>query len=467
MSKFRILKTSIALGLVGSLFVACGGTSPEGGVEAETAPIVAATSTVELISSADARTQLASGDVNFGGGTIMWMNVPGAHQSFVRFDLGALPAGAIVESAELKLYFNGHYAGTNSAELGRVEGDWDEGAITWNTQPSVLWGGPTAPVGDAAGDITFDVTDLVAKWHDGEAPNYGFALRSTQNGGKQFWSRESSSEFPPRLVITYSYPTPPGPRPDLGDAPDTSNGLGIPNTAYPLVGVLGQFPTVFNVPANQAAGPRHDNATIQAILGQYMSGETEAHVGPDQDGVNNILRNPANGMVGDFDDNDRGDDGWRNRGIRFYNCQTQTLQIRVSKPVGATRPFMYLNVHFDGFRDGDWDDNGPCIPPGGGPPQPASEWIVRNRVINMAMVPPGGSFDFAVNTVRVLNTTEGLPHWMRFTLSDTPAVVPPIGGMPDGRGPHPMNSPIGFAFGETEDVFQLPPPPPPPPALEP
>lgn len=464
MSKFRILQSSVALALLASSFAACGGTSPQGEIEAETAPIVTTATTVELVAVEDARTQLRSGDVNFGGDIKLWTNVTDAHYSFVKFDLAALPAGAVIESAELRLYFNTHYAGANTTELGRVEEPWEESTITWNTQPAITWEGPTAPVGDEAGDITFDVTGLVAKWHGGERPNYGFALHSLQNGGKQYWSRESPTEFPPRLVITYSFPEPPGPRPDLGDAPDSTNPFAVPNTAYPFTGVLGQFPTVFPVPANVPAGPRHANATVQAFLGQFMSGEPQAHVGPDQDGVNNILHDPVNGMVGDFSDNDRGDDGWRNRGIRFEDCETRTLQVRVSKPLGATRPLMFLNVWFDGVRDGDWNDTALCTPPGGGAAQPSYEWIVQNSVINMNAVPAGGFTDFPVNTVRVLNATLGLPHWMRFTLSDTPAVTPPV-GPPDGRGPHPMNRPEGFEFGETEDVFQLPPPPPPPPSL--
>jgi hypothetical protein len=299
MSKFRVFQSSIALGLLGSLFVACGGT-PQDEVHADTeAIVVPVPTTVELIAVEDSRTQLASGDVNFGGDIKMWTNVPGSHRSYLRFDLSALPLGAVVQSAELKLYFNGHYAGANETELGRVEGSWEEGAITWNNQPAVTWGGLTAPVGDAAGDIEYDVTDLVGEWQNGARPNYGFALRSTQNGGKQYWSRESPTEFPPRLVITYGFPTPPGPRPDLGDAPDSTNPFGINNTAYPLRGVFGQFPTAFAVAANQAAGPRHANVTIQGILGQYMSGEDRAAIGPDQDGINNILRNGA-GMLGDY-----------------------------------------------------------------------------------------------------------------------------------------------------------------------
>ena len=464
MSKLRVLKSSIALGLLGAVFVACGGTSPQDDVEGESSNIVlpAATTTVELVSIADARTQLGSPTVNFGGDIKTWTNVPAAHQSFFRFDLAMIPAGAIIESAEFKIHFNGNYAGSNNTELGRVEGAWAEDTITWNTQPAVTWNGYSVPVGDTEQELEYDVTDLVAAWQSGARPNHGFAIRSTQNGGKQYWSKEYPGVFPPRLEITYRMPEPPGPRPDLGDAPDTSNGVGVANTAYPLVGVLGQFPTVFAVPANQAAGPRHANDTVQAILGQCITAELEAHVGPDQDPTNNILRNPA-GMLGDFSDNDRCDNGWINRGIRFNNCSTQTLQVRVSKPLGATQPLMYLNVSFDGNRSGNWGDVGPCVPPTGGGAVPSYEWIVQNQPINMAMVPAGGSFDFAVNTVRILNVTEGAPHWMRFTLSETP--VPAAGGQYDGRGPHPFNHPTGWDYGETEDVFQIPPPPMPPPSL--
>jgi hypothetical protein len=242
---------------------------------------------------------------------------------------------------------------------------------------------------------------------------------------------------------------------NLGDAPDSDfNHHGINNTAYG--GVFGHFPTVWSgTPANQPAGPRHANETGEGILGNVLSRENEADIGPDQDGPNNILRNAA-GAVGDVADRDRGDDGWRNRNIRFFNCERQALTIRVSKAPTATLNTMYLNVWFDGNRDGDWADLGQCPPPSGGPAQAAYEWIVQDPIIDMTAIPAGGFLDFTVNTERVLNSTEGLPHWMCFTLSEIPAVTP-LGLLADGRGPHPNGPLPGFRFGETEDVFQKPP----------
>jgi hypothetical protein len=446
--------SSVSALVLGSL--ACGPVDSEQPLETQTHELTTArqTGTVDLLATQDARTQAPSEDGNFDG-PILWTNTQG-HQSFVAFDLTTLPVDAIIESAELRLYFNGHYAGVNTVDVGQVEGAWDETTLTWNNQPTIAWTGPSAEVGDAAADISWDVTEMARNWHAGRAENYGFGLRSLTPGGKQFWSREAVQQLPPRLVIKYSLPvTPKGPFPDSGDAPDSTNHHGVLNSAYP--GVPGNFPTVYQVPAGQAAGPRHDNITLQAFLGNFISREQEADAGPDADGPNNILRNAA-GLIGNVADQDRGDDGWRNRNFRFYNCLKQTLKVRVSRPLGATKKQMYLNTWFDGLRDGDFGDAAPCTPPSGGPVQASSEWIVRNHPVDLTQIAPGSFADLDVPTERVLNLTEGLPHWMRFTLSEAPAVTPPV-GLPDGRGPHPLSAAKSFALGETEDVLQIPPPP--------
>src|SRR5690606_494588 len=213
------------------------------------------------------------------------------------------------------------------------------------------------------------------------------------------------------------------------------------NTAYAAGAIPGQFPTVWNVPAGQPAGPRHANQTGEGILGQFLSREHEADNGPDQDGPNNILRNAATGAVGDVADNDRGDDGWRNRSIKFFNCREQTLTVRISNAPAATRNRMDLNVWFDGNRDGDWADVAPCQPPNGGPAEASYEWIVQDYIVDMTAIPAGGFLDFAIDTERVLNSTPGMRHWMRFTLSETRTMQPADGSYPDGRGPHPTGTP--------------------------
>jgi hypothetical protein len=453
----------ISVGLLGAL--ACGPVDPSvdstEGTATETTEVAPARLTGVTTLEAIQDTRVQDSELVFGNQIYLWTNAIG-HVSFVQFDMNELPVDARIESAELRLYFNGNYSGPNDVQVGRVDGAWDEATLTWNSPPpAVEWNGPFVEVGDDEADIAWDVTGIVRSWQDGSEENFGFGVRSPETGGKQYWSKEVTGDqhLPPRLVITYSVPVPPpGPLPDAGDAPDSTNHYaGFANTAYPGVGVLGNFPTVYQVPAGQAAGPRHDNQTLQALLGNFITREQEADTGPDDDGRNNILRN-AMGMIVDVANQDRGDDGWRNRNIRFYNCYRQTLMVRVSRPAGATQNPMFLNTWFDGDRSGTWTGGGVCVPPTGGAAQPSTEWIVRNVPVNMALIPPGGSVELDIPTERVANSTEAEPHWMRFMLSEAPAVAPPGGGLPDGRGPHPLSAQKSYAFGETEDYFQTPPP---------
>ncbi len=236
--------------------------------------------------------------------------------------------------------------------------------------------------------------------------------------------------------------------PDLGDAPDSSNHHAMTNKAYPTVD--GHFPTVWDDPTGDPSGPRHSNATREAILGNFMSREAEADQGPDGDGVNNIL----DGGV-DVANLDRYDDGWRNRNVPIADCRSTTLRVRVSKSATATLEKMALNVWFDGNRDGDWEDVKKCETEDG--TFEAYEWIVQNFVVDLTAIPAGGFVDIDVPTLPVLvgdgNDAPGAPGarppWMRFTLSEAPAPRNPATGLADGRGPQ---HPDQYQWGETEDV---------------
>jgi plastocyanin len=232
---------------------------------------------------------------------------------------------------------------------------------------------------------------------------------------------------------------------DLGDAPDSTNHVGIANSAYPGAGVNGSYPTVWQSAAGPS-GPMHQNGGRQALLGNALSREREADAGFDADGANNILNGGA-----DNANNDHFDDGWRNRGILLADCRRATLRVRVRKAAAATLEKMFLNVWFDGTRDGDWDDTGVCLHPETGHALRSFEWIVQDFGVDLTAIAPGGFVDIPVNTELVMNLEPQKPHWLRFTLSERPAVHPPSGGLADGRGPaHPDH----YEFGETEDYFQ-------------
>jgi hypothetical protein len=440
---------SLGLSLVLAGAIGCSGRVSDDATDTNSSAFELALNEVELIPTDDARIQGGAPDANYRSGQL-WINTEAAHYSLLKFDLTALPAGATIESARLVLRYTGNYTGERTVELGRVDSAWSEETVTWNSDLAITWGGPSAPVdGAVPSDVEWDVTGLVERWQEGTAANEGFAMRGQGNGpGKLFHSKETSSEFPPRLVIEYTAPVRVGPVEDCGDAPDSTNHHGVGNVAYP--GVPGQFPTVWNMAG--VSGPRHANPQLWGFLGTVITREVDADLLPDEDGPANILLDAAGVVSSANNDNDNGDESWLNQNRLFVDCQRETLRVRVaraSQQVGQ----MYLNVWFDGNHDGDWGDSLPCIPPSGGAPVQSFEWALQNQVINMGAIPAGGYVDLNFDTERVLNTTLGAEHWVRFTLSESPAVVPGGGGFPDGRGKPVALAPNGFQYGETEDYL--------------
>ncbi|MCB0188129.1 MAG: DUF11 domain-containing protein, partial [Caldilineaceae bacterium] len=234
------------------------------------------------------------------------------------------------------------------------------------------------------------------------------------------------------------------PTSDFGDAPDSqSNHHSMNNTAYAAGPVLGRFPSVWDgTPASELSGPRHA-AVLQYWLGKDETRELDADTMPDADGVTNILDNGAN----DVADNDKADDGWLNRNVALPDCREAVLKVRISRaliPPPVER--LYLNVWFDGNRDGDWADVGQCPQINGR----SYEWIVQNWWIDPTTIPPAGFVDVAVGTVLVHNAKPDADAWLRFTLSEQKAVAPSA-GLPDGRG---IAFPNAFRLGETEDYYR-------------
>jgi Carboxypeptidase regulatory-like domain/Domain of unknown function DUF11 len=239
-------------------------------------------------------------------------------------------------------------------------------------------------------------------------------------------------------------------RSDLGDAPDSSNHFGAAMTAYP--GVPAHFPTVFDPATGLPPGPLHRNPR-PFHLGQRVSLELEADIGPDQDPFHNIVP-PANNP-----DNDRYDDGIRPNTLSFQNCRPSTFQASVfihprfqaaALQQGLTQ--VYLNVWVDGRRDGDWDDMAHCPPVADQPGGPALEHIVIDQKIDIAALQPGVNI-LPVVTGRVLwpDDLKDRPAWLRVTLSDRPSnKTMQVGDIRYGDGRGYADS---FRTGETEDYL--------------
>ncbi len=217
---------------------------------------------------------------------------------------------------------------------------------------------------------------------------------------------------------------------DYGDAPD-----GV--MAYPLTGVMGNFPTCMNVPASNYI--QHSN--FGGILGTLVDFENEGNSGlcPSFTPYDNDEC---------FNDGDAGllfPDSYTIQGGVVVPCPGSTAaQLGFSCTMAAwgtnvdiqVNNFMpnqaigYMNVLFDWNMDGDWGDIVNC------PGAVAAEHVLHNFV-----VPPGYSGPLSgLSPPNFLIGPHGGYVWARFTLSEA---MLPLNW--DGHGV--------FEDGETEDYL--------------
>jgi hypothetical protein len=209
-------------------------------------------------------------------------------------------------------------------------------------------------------------------------------------------------------------------RPDLGDAPDTTNGLGGSMSAYP--GVVARFPTVATAVGGGPAGPLHRNDPPIYYLGDGLSAEEQADQGADSDGFNNLrpLSNSA--------DNDALDDGLA-LPHRMGHCVEHTLVYRVTSRKAAAA---FLNIWVDWDRDGAWNSAALACPGAA----PVAEWAAQNLPLKLAPE----RHELRV-TIRTWRPDPNASVWLRISLSEQQAPS-------DGSSP-----PNPYALGETEDYL--------------
>jgi hypothetical protein len=219
---------------------------------------------------------------------------------------------------------------------------------------------------------------------------------------------------------------------DLGDAPDSSSSIAAAKMlAYP--GVFASFPTVYQA-GSPPYGPMHLYPRDMYYLGKWVSLETEADIGIDDDGVTNI--DPLN----DIADRDGADDGLV-LPVNMPFCQSTTLDYIVTMTSSsAQRP--YVNVWCDWNRDGDWDDKVVC-PDGTEVP----EWAVQNHLISLTAP---GTYTFTTPSFRSWHPARDRidPMWLRISIADRPWA--PTSGVPSTGGCGPAT---GYKYGETEDYY--------------
>jgi hypothetical protein len=147
---------------------------------------------------------------NYGADKELWVGLISQsgksyeRRTLLRFDISALPANVIIDSAALELTQTAAY---DEASLKiwpyLILSDWSEYAVTWNDRPSSTSAGDPATTVDVdLGIKTWSVTKIVQAWRAG-AKNNGILLigDGATVGTRVFGSRESESARPPHDLL--------------------------------------------------------------------------------------------------------------------------------------------------------------------------------------------------------------------------------------------------------------------------
>ncbi|MBM3933541.1 MAG: DNRLRE domain-containing protein [SAR202 cluster bacterium] len=175
--------------------------------------------------------------VNYHGDYLTVFSYAGYYsRALVQFDLSHIPASATIDSADLSLYaFDWFVNDDVTLNVHAVTNPWTEAGATWQTRDgSTNWtstGGDFYATSSASffsdypswqGWYDFDITGLAADWVSGVRPNYGAMIKVSNespstNLGRMFQSSDTTSDYQPKLEITYS----------VDSDNNTSNGLGL------------------------------------------------------------------------------------------------------------------------------------------------------------------------------------------------------------------------------------------------
>jgi N-acetylneuraminic acid mutarotase len=162
--------------------------------------------------------------VNYGAG--ISLVVGSGTTSYVRFNLGGIPAGSSISKATLRLYVE-VVARSGSFDVYQVNSSWNENTLTYNSGLPVLGasvtGNQAIALTGASGSqfLLIDVTALAQGWLNGSIANNGVALALTSSSGSfAFDSKESllTGNGPELEFVTSGGTGPQGPQGQQGPA---------------------------------------------------------------------------------------------------------------------------------------------------------------------------------------------------------------------------------------------------------
>ncbi len=170
---------------------------------------------VELPAIADAYIASGRPDDNKGSGPLYLgysddgSDSFGAQRILLRFNVDSIPDTANINDARVRLYLFGARPsddGDMRTVMRRLDSEWDEFLVTWNTEPAWAAVRDDTFVGSTPQFYEWEITDLVESWVAGEFPNYGIEIEGDERPAparERYFRARNNDRFFPRLIVDY------------------------------------------------------------------------------------------------------------------------------------------------------------------------------------------------------------------------------------------------------------------------
>ena len=148
-------------------------------------------------------------DDNWGMVEVGWYPSYGAERAVAKYiNLPSLTSADVIVQASYSMYKLYDSVTTTQVNVHKMTDTWESGTITWANQPAYNPNIEDFQIVKNAGWYTWDITDIVRKWYDGD--NTGMMFKSpdsVEQAGNEEWKQFCSSDFStstlPVMYMTY------------------------------------------------------------------------------------------------------------------------------------------------------------------------------------------------------------------------------------------------------------------------